>query len=140
MNPYVVPFLSVDGGGILESKIRKKLSITVKAMIGNEVKHIVQQLSTLGVLPLSIKRILNFFTQEYKGHVTIIPQPKMIHYRNILINPDKKDYEEAILSSYNCTLRRISLIRAIYGVEREFDRYYMRLKNSLRGTTANLIS
>ena len=62
MNPYVVPFLSVDGGGILESKIRKKLSITVKAMIGNEVKHIVQQLSTLGVLPLSIKRILNFFT------------------------------------------------------------------------------
>lgn len=41
VNPYVVPFLSVDGGGILESKIRKKLSITVKAMIGNEVKHIV---------------------------------------------------------------------------------------------------
>ncbi len=89
---------------------------------------------------MSVKRILNFFTQEYKGHVTIIPQPKLIHYRNILINPDRKDYEEAILSSYNSTLQKISLIRAIYGVEREFDRYYMRLKNSLRGTPANLIS
>lgn len=64
----------------------------------------------------------------------------MIHYRNILINPDSKDYEEAILSSYNCTLQKISLIRAIYGVEREFDRYYMRLQGSLRGTPANLIS
>jgi hypothetical protein len=41
VNPYVVPFLSVDGGGILESKIRKKLSITFKAMIGNEIRHII---------------------------------------------------------------------------------------------------
>ena len=27
----------------------------------------------------------------------------------------------------------ISLIRAIFGIEREFDRYYLRLKNSLKG-------
>jgi hypothetical protein len=41
VNPYVVPFLSVDGGGVLESRIRKKLSMTVKAFIGNEVRHII---------------------------------------------------------------------------------------------------
>ena len=33
----------------------------------------------------------------------------------------------------------ISLIRAVYGVEREFDRYYLRLRNSLRGTTSHLV-
>ena len=33
----------------------------------------------------------------------------------------------------------ISLIRAVYGVEREFDRYYMRLRNSLRGSASNLV-
>ena len=33
----------------------------------------------------------------------------------------------------------VSLIRAVYGVEREFDRYYMRLRNSLRGTTSHLV-
>lgn len=54
VNPYVVPFLSVDGGGILESKIRKKLSMTVKAMIGNEIRHVITQLSTIGLLPLSV--------------------------------------------------------------------------------------
>jgi len=84
----VVPFLSVDGGGVLESRIRKKLSMTVKAFIGNELRHIIGQLSTIGLIPLGVKRLLNFVTQEYKGHVTIIPQPKMINYRNVLINPD----------------------------------------------------
>jgi hypothetical protein len=33
----------------------------------------------------------------------------------------------------------ISLIRAVYGVEREFDRYYLRLRNSLRGTASHLV-
>lgn len=37
VNPHVVPFVSVDGGGILESKIRKKLTVTLKALIGNEI-------------------------------------------------------------------------------------------------------
>jgi hypothetical protein len=105
VNPYVVPFISVDGGGVLESRIRKKLSMTIKAFIGNELRHIISQLSTIGFLPLGVKRLLNFVTQEYKGHVTIIPQPKMIHYRNVLINPDEKDYHDAIDSSYNSTLQ-----------------------------------
>jgi hypothetical protein len=46
----VVPFLSVDGGGVLESRIRKKLSMTVKAFIGNELRHIIGQLSTIGLI------------------------------------------------------------------------------------------
>lgn len=41
VNPYVVPFLSVDGGGVLESRIRKRMSLTIKAIIGNEVKHVI---------------------------------------------------------------------------------------------------
>jgi TAG lipase / steryl ester hydrolase / phospholipase A2 / LPA acyltransferase len=105
VNPYVVPFISVDGGGVLESRIRKKLSMIVKAFIGNELRHITSQLFTIGLLPLGVKRLLNFVTQEYKGHVTIIPQPKMIHYRNVLVNPDEKDYHDAINSSYNSTLQ-----------------------------------
>lgn len=37
VNPHVVPFISVDGGGVLESHTRKKVSKTVKALLGNEV-------------------------------------------------------------------------------------------------------
>lgn len=34
----------------------------------------------------------------------------------------------------------ISLVRAVYGIEREFDRYYMRLKQSLKGNTSYLLA
>ena len=41
VNPHVVPFISVDGGGILNTRIRKRLSMTLKALLGNEIKHII---------------------------------------------------------------------------------------------------
>jgi TAG lipase/steryl ester hydrolase/phospholipase A2/LPA acyltransferase len=96
VNPHVVPFLSVDGGGILESRTRKRLSMTVKAVIGNEVKHFITQMTTLGLIPLEVRRTLNLVTQQYKGHVTIVPQPKISAYKNILINPNHAEYKEAI--------------------------------------------
>jgi len=137
----VVPFISQDGGGVLESSTRKKLSNTLKSLFGNEVKHLISQLQTLGLMPLELQRVLNLVTQHYKGNVTIVAQPSLQSFRNILTNPNYQEYEEAIHSSYICTLQskrtaifkyslEISLIRAVYGVEREFDRYYMRLKHS----------
>lgn len=41
VNPHVVPFISHDGGGILESRIKKRVTRTLKAFIGNEIKHII---------------------------------------------------------------------------------------------------
>lgn len=52
VNPHVVPFVSVDGGGILDSRMRKKLVSTMKNLFANEVKHIMNQLDTVGVIPL----------------------------------------------------------------------------------------
>ena len=105
VNPHVVPFVSHDGGGILESNIRKRFIQTLKAFLGNEVKHVVTQLCTIGVMPLPLKRMSFLITQSYKGHVTIVPQPKLKHYKNILINPTVEEYHDAIKSSYNSTLR-----------------------------------
>ena len=34
---------------------------------------------------------------------------------------------------YVKTLKKIALIRSIFGIEREFDRYYNRLKAQVRG-------
>lgn len=62
VNPYVVPFVSVDGGGILESKIRRQLTMTFKTLVGNEVTHVIQQLSALGLLPISVKRLSYLIT------------------------------------------------------------------------------
>jgi TAG lipase/steryl ester hydrolase/phospholipase A2/LPA acyltransferase len=87
VNPHVVPWIAVDGGGILATEIRKKLSMTLKAFIGNEVKHLITQLDTLGVLPLTLKKLSTLITQSYKGHVTIVPGIEPVEYFSILTNP-----------------------------------------------------
>eukprot|EP00347_Sterkiella_histriomuscorum_P000572 403375331 len=140
VNPHVVPFVAEDGGGILESKIKRQFTVTFKAIMGNEVKHLINQMVTLGCVPLSLQRLSYLITQQYKGHVTIVPKTKLSHYKNILINPSPEDYIDAIQTSYNSTLQKISIVRAIFGVEREFDRYYLRLKHSLKGANNHLLT
>ena len=63
VNPHVVPLVSVDGGGILESKLKFKLVNTLKSFVGNEFKHAINQLDTLGILPLQVKRLSYLLTQ-----------------------------------------------------------------------------
>jgi TAG lipase/steryl ester hydrolase/phospholipase A2/LPA acyltransferase len=73
VNPHVVPFVSVDGGGILESRMRKKLVSTLKNLFANEVKHVINQLDTMGIIPLQMRSLSFLISQAYKGHVTIVP-------------------------------------------------------------------
>lgn len=102
----MVPFISQDGGGVLESSTRKKLSNTLKSLFGNEVKHLISQLETLGLMPLELQRVLKtIVTQQTKGNVTIVAQPSLQSFRKILTNPNYQEYEEAIHSSYICTLQ-----------------------------------
>jgi TAG lipase/steryl ester hydrolase/phospholipase A2/LPA acyltransferase len=121
VNPHVIPFLTIDGGGILESNIRNKFAKTIKALIGNEIKHWINQLSALGLLPSFLLRITHLVTQQYKGHITIVPNVKIKNYLKILSNPNMEDYHEAIISSYCSTFsskylfnRLILLFRNIF--------------------------
>jgi hypothetical protein len=82
----------VDGGGILDSNIKKRFTITLKAFVGNELDHAINQMTTLGLLPSTIKRLSNLIVQNYKGHVTIVPNIKMTSYFKILSNPTTEEY------------------------------------------------
>jgi hypothetical protein len=87
-----------------------------------------QMALSLGIFPKPMKTFLTLYNQKYDGHVTIIPKPKLGEIRKLMMNPEKGDISDAVKHSYSLTLRKISLIRAFYGVEREFDRYYTRLQ------------
>jgi len=76
----------------------------LKAFIGNEVDHVINQVRTLGVFPMTLQRMATLMTQNYKGHVTIIPRLQMQDYKGLLINPSKEEYEQAFKASYNSTL------------------------------------
>jgi len=42
-----------------------------------------------------------------------------------------EDFNYCMNHTYTQAVSRISHIRSLYGIEREFDRYYMRLKNKV---------
>ena len=90
-------------------------------------------MNELGLLPNTMKWIANVVVQSYKGHVTVVPEPTLTDYRNLLVNVTPETYWPAFQKSYVRTLRKISHIRSYFGIEREFDRYYNKLKNQLRG-------
>lgn len=46
----------------------------------------------LGLLPNTMKWIANVVVQSYKGHVTVVPEPTISDYKNILINVTPETY------------------------------------------------
>ena len=59
VNPHVMPFVAHEGGGILDSKIEKQFTVTLKAMIGNEIRHVLDQIYTVGAMPPALQRMTN---------------------------------------------------------------------------------
>lgn len=76
-------------------------------------------------MPLELQRVLNLVTQHYKGHVTIVAQPSLQSFKNILTNPNYQEYEEAIHSSYICTLQS-KLFKTHAGYRDLFDPSHLR--------------
>lgn len=86
------PFVSVDSGEVLDSKFSKRFVRTTKAIIGNQIKHYFKQMNELGLLPNTMKWIANVVVQSYKGHVTIVPEPSLSDYKNLLVNVTEETY------------------------------------------------
>lgn len=85
----------------------------------------------MGILPEYIQSLADLVLQTYKGHITIAPRPTLIDYRDLLKDVPLSYHDTALQHTYALTISRISHIRSFYGIEREFDRYYLRLKQKL---------
>ena len=57
VNPHVCPFVSVDTGNVLDSKLQKRFLRTMKMMTGNTMKYIFKQMDAIGILPFEVRRI-----------------------------------------------------------------------------------
>jgi hypothetical protein len=67
--------------------------------------------------------------QDYRGNVTIVPNVGWKDYKNLLNNLPEDEYLRTFQMSYLHTLRKMAHIRSFFGIEREFNRYYERLRN-----------
>ena len=91
-NPWVVPFLEQDDNKAFYNAEKKKLNLwkILKNLLFSEIKHRCQQVESLGILPLFITKWFNLITQDYRGHVTIFPVPKLTDYIKMFSNPSKE--------------------------------------------------
>ena len=131
VNPHVAPFITSDGFSHDKSRLRRRLLVKARNLIGNEIQHWITQLTYLGLFPEYVQGIADLVMQTYRGHVTIAPRPSLYDYRRLIQDVEPSDFERVLQHTYTQTIQRISHIRSLFGIEREFDRYYMRLKNKL---------
>ena len=85
VNPFVIPFINDDGGGILGTQ--SSYVKTIKSLFGYEIMHWVNQLSSLGLIPEKLSSLIGLMNQNYKGNVTISPSVRFGDYINLLRNP-----------------------------------------------------
>ena len=69
--------------------------------------------------------------QTHKGHVVIVPKTGIKDYKAVMKNLTKGSFDEALQLQYIAALNKMSHIRAFFGIEREYDRYYERLRQKL---------
>ena len=96
--------------------------------MANTVTYLANQLKVFGLLPHYFCSIEN---QWCRGHVTLCPEPGWIDYRRVCTDIVPEELDSVMQQSYSQTLLRIGHVRAFYGIEREFDRYYTRLKHKM---------
>lgn len=119
VNPFVIPFLSDDGGGILGTNTA--FSRKLRTLFNSELLHIVNLMSFFGLAPEKVERVAGIASQSYKGHVTISPKVRISDYIHLLRNPTPEYIEDACKLSQHNTYPKIRLIKSIYEIEREIE-------------------
>lgn len=113
-NPYVIPFLEQDDNKEIFNPEKNKLNFwrLLKTLLFSEIKHRVIQLQALGLLPSILGRLLNLITQDYRGHVTLFPVPRILDYLNALNNFTKESIAYCVSHSSKRTFpSKILLIK-----------------------------
>ena len=128
VNPHSALFVTSDGQLSSSSRLRRNITKLSRNLLGNEIRHIINQMYTLGIIPSYIKGIVDLVMQSYRGHVTISPNPTLQDYKRLIEDVETDGFDRYVQNTYIQTVQRIDHIRALYGIEREFDRYYLRLK------------
>jgi predicted acylesterase/phospholipase RssA len=128
-NPWVIPFMNHSEGFRHSRKyVFVRVYEVLKGIIASELKHRVNQLSSVGILPTAITRYFNLITQEYSGNVTIWPIPTLRDYLNILNNPSHQSLQKGLILGARRTYHKINHIHSTLMIEKSLDWNYRAIK------------
>ncbi|KAF8540530.1 acyl transferase/acyl hydrolase/lysophospholipase [Trichophaea hybrida] len=123
--PYLVPFLSSD----LHRHHRRGVYLKLLKLIGMEIKHILRQMDTLGLLP---RRVRSFLIGEIVpgDSITIVPKLVLGDFEQLLSNPRKDTVDYWIMKGERGVWGAVEIIKTSLRCEMQLDALYWRVKEA----------
>ncbi|KAI9734122.1 MAG: hypothetical protein M1818_006675 [Claussenomyces sp. TS43310] len=133
--PYLVPFLQSDMHGpssLYTRRGRTSLTGGLLRLLTLEIHHRLQQLDSLAVLPLSIRR---FLVDEHvpAASVTLVPELSAADFVRLLETPTRASLDYWILRGERSVWPAVGALKVRCAVESELDRGYQFVRRRKAG-------
>lgn len=125
VNPHVVPILRAQR----HPKIPWLLSLA-----SSELDFRLRQLSSLGIIPVSLRSLRGAFAQNYTGDITIVPDVDTEAYIQLLSNPTQERLQRALALGQQAAWPRIGAIQTRCKIELALERIVQQLRGLERWT------
>jgi TAG lipase / steryl ester hydrolase / phospholipase A2 / LPA acyltransferase len=125
VNPHVVPLLRAQR----HPRIPWLLSLA-----SSELDFRLHQLSSLEILPVSLRSVRGAFTQSYTGDITIVPDVDAEAYTLLLTNPTEVRLQRALSVGQYAAWPKIGAIETVCKIELALERIVRRLRGLERWT------
>ncbi|RDL41982.1 Patatin-like phospholipase [Venustampulla echinocandica] len=133
--PYLVPFLQSDMHGpspVYHRQDRTSLNGGLIRLFTMEIHHRLQQLDSLGLLPLSIRR---FLVDQHipSASVTLVPEISVSDFVRLLETPTQASLHYWILRGERSVWPAVGALKVRCAVETELDRGYQIVRRRKAG-------
>jgi len=133
--PYLLPFLRSDmhGPSLVYARHRQaQVTDNLIRIVGLEIRHRLNQLDTLGLLPVSIRRFL--VDLEMPGPtMLLVPKVTMGDFTRLLDTPTRENLDYWIDRGERSVWPAITALKVRCAVEYEIDRAYQRARSLKAG-------
>jgi len=126
VNPHGSPFLWDIDQSDTATQLDKAL-VFCKKFVFYQLTHNIMTLDSLGLMESHGGTGVILADQTKQCQIIVTPNLTSYDYRTVLKNISKDDFDYAIQHTFLITMGKMSQIRSVYGIEREFERYYQRL-------------
>lgn len=135
-NIFIVPLIT-RGTHRRHSKgyIFLKIWNMISGIFVSELRHRIEQLSSMGFLPNRLALWANLLLQEYTGNVNIVPELKLQDVTRILNNPSVESVDEWTRRARNTTFCYVKQIKDFKQVEDKLHKIYQSLKRRKKEST-----
>ena len=101
-----------------------KASLFLKKFVYKQLTHAIWSFNHFGMMEPMTAKGVDLSEQTQQCQVMISPTLSSDDYKTLMNNCTKSEYDKAIQQSFLLTMNKMSFIRSVFGIEREFERYY----------------